>query len=158
MRLIPFTIFGLFFAEIAVLIWVGGKIGILSVILLLILGVFVGGAMIRASGANALAVIRGSAWDSKHVSNQAAKGLLLCLSGILLILPGFLSDIAGFALLLPPVRTRVSRFFEQHMTIVSSRYPPRPGRPGPVIEGEAIEIETDGELPPKNDNPSPWRQ
>jgi UPF0716 protein FxsA len=147
LRFFPITFLALCFAEIAVLIWVGGRIGVFSVLLLLILALVAGAALIRSSGANAMALMRGQAWSSRQVSEQAAKGLLMGMAGLLLIVPGFLSDIAGLALLLPPVRNRVARFLERHVGVVktgSAR--PYPGG-GPVIEGEAIEVEPERDGP-----------
>lgn len=147
MRFFPITFLALCFAEIAVLIWVGSRIGVFSVLLLLFLGIVAGAALIRASGANAMALMRGQPWSSRQVSEQAAKGLLMGIAGLLLIVPGFLSDIAGLALLLPPVRNRMTRFFERHVSVVKTGSPrPYPGG-GPVIEGEAIEVQPDQDGP-----------
>ncbi|NJM28878.1 MAG: FxsA family protein [Rhizobiales bacterium] len=63
------------------------------------------------------------------------------MAGLLLIVPGFLSDIAGLALLLlPPVRSRVARFLERHVTVVKPGSTRTYPGGGPVIEGEAIEV------------------
>jgi UPF0716 protein FxsA len=141
LRFFSITFLALCFAEIAVLIWVGSRIGVFSALLLLILAIVAGAALIRSSGANAMALMRGRAWSSRAVSEQAATGLLMGVAGLLLIVPGFLSDAAGLALLLPPVRNRVARFLERHVTVAQpGPAGPYPGE-GPVIEGEAIEIE-----------------
>lgn len=141
MRFFPIAVLALGFAEIAIMITVGSRIGVFSVLLLLILGVLAGASLIRASGANVMTLIRGQAWSSREVSEQAARGLLMGIAGLLLIIPGFLSDIAGLALLAPPVRNMTARFLERHVSVVrTSSSRPHPGG-GPVIEGEAIEVE-----------------
>jgi UPF0716 protein FxsA len=136
LRYIPFAVLALGIAELAVMISVGARIGTFAVILLLIAGIVAGSSLIRASGTNLAELMRGRGLSTRQVSENAAKGLTLALAGVLLILPGFLSDFAAGVILLPPVRTRVADFLEKHVNIVK-----RDASPGPVIEGEAVEIE-----------------
>ncbi|TNF34100.1 MAG: FxsA family protein, partial [Gammaproteobacteria bacterium] len=79
---------------------------------------------------------------------------MLALGGLLLILPGFLSDVLGILLLLPWLRRKVaSRWLERVMPVGSSAQQ-RPGHVGDdgVIEGEFIVIrdrDDDRPLPPR---------
>jgi UPF0716 protein FxsA len=141
LRYIPLAILALGIAELAVMISVGARIGVLAVILLLIAGIVAGSSLFRASGANLAELMRGRGLSTRQVSENAAKGLTLALAGVLLIVPGFLSDIAAGVMLLPPVRARVANFLEKHVNIVR-----RDASPGPVIEGEAVEVETPDRL------------
>ena len=60
-------------------------------------------------------------------------GALLLIAGLMLLLPGFITDALGFLLLIPPLRRRLILRFVRAVPVH-----PRPGQgPGPrVIEGE----------------------
>ena len=77
------------------------------------------------------------------VSGGAAKSVLWALAGLLLIIPGIISDFIALALLLPAVRQRVARFFETHVTGDFTVH-----RGGTVIDVEAVEIEETPKLKP----------
>ena len=135
-RHFPILILALLFADLASLIWLGGFLGVLPVLALVILDILAGSALIRRSGTNIFTLLNTPAGDKKTVSGGAAKSLLGALAGLLLILPGIVSDFIALALLLPWVRRRVARFLE---TRISRDFTVRRG--GPVIDVEAVEIE-----------------
>ena len=58
---------------------------------------------------------------------QLVDGMLGALGAVLLILPGFLTDIAGLVLLAPSVRQTVARRFGLSMDVPLARPPRRPG-------------------------------
>ncbi len=135
-RHFPILIPALLFADLASLIWLGRFVGVLPVLALVILGIFAGSALIRRSGTNIFAMLNTPASDKKTVSGGAAKSLLGALAGLLLIIPGIVSDFIALTLLLPWVRKRVAGFFETHISGNSAVH-----RGGPVIDVEAVEIE-----------------
>jgi UPF0716 protein FxsA len=135
-RHFPILIPALLFADLASLIWLGRFVGVLPVLALVILGIFAGSALIRRSGTNIFAMLNTPASDKKTVSGGAAKSLLGALAGLLLIIPGIVSDFIALTLLLPWVRKRVAGFFETHISGNSTVH-----RGGPVIDVEAVEIE-----------------
>jgi UPF0716 protein FxsA len=135
-RHFPILIPALLFADLASLIWLGRFVGVLPVLALVILGIFAGSALIRRSGTNIFAMLNTPARDKKTVSGGAAKSLLEALAGLLLIIPGIVSDFIALTLLLPWVRKRVAGFFETHISGNSAVH-----RGGPVIDVEAVEIE-----------------
>lgn len=135
-------------AEIATLVAAGRVIGVLGVILLLILGGMTGMSLIRQSGLSIMMLGR-SGLNARMASEQAATGLTAFAAGLLFLMPGFLSDMAGLMLLLPPVRSRLSGWLERHMVVHPTASPP--GAPGPIIEGEGVEVVHEGEiLPPSH--------
>jgi UPF0716 protein FxsA len=148
-RHFPILILALLFADLASLIWLGRFVGVLPVMALVVLGILAGGALIRRSGANIFTMLNTPASDKKTVSGGAAKSVLGALAGLLLIIPGIISDFIALALLLPAVRRRVARFFE---TRVSGDFTVH--RSGTVIDVEAVEIEETPKLkptPPRED-------
>ena len=146
----PIIVLGLLFADLASLIWLGGLVGILSVLALIILDIMIGSALIRRSGTNIFSVMSAPASDKKAVSGGAAESLLGAIAGLLFIIPGIISDFIALALLLPWARQRVARFFETHMPGEFAFYN-RSSNRGAVIDVEAVEIE---EPPKLGSNPS----
>ena len=142
-RHFPILILALLFADLASLIWLGRFVGVLPVLGLVVLGLLAGSALIRRSGANIFTMLNTPASDKKTVSGGAAKSVLGALAGLLLIIPGIVSDFIALALLLPAVRRRVARFFETH---VSGDFTVHRG--GTVIDVEAVEIEETPRLKP----------
>lgn len=90
--------------ELVVMIQVGAKIGAWSVIGLLFLSAFAGVTLIRWQGFFTLAKARSQLAQGQLPAKAIGHGLLLTLAGVLLIIPGFISDLVGLLLLLPPVR------------------------------------------------------
>ena len=108
MSLLKWALFGLLmlpFAEIAVFVVVGLKIGFLAALALMILTSLAGMAVIRHAGKGEVARLR-TALGERTVSRVEldGPGLLTVLAGFLLVLPGFLTDIVGVFLLLPASR------------------------------------------------------
>jgi UPF0716 protein FxsA len=103
-RLLPFLPLAWFVLEVIVLVEVGRAVGALAVVALLFVAAILGGLLLRhvgtsvvagmlvrdAAGRPAIERLRSAGW-------QAAAGLLL-------ILPGFASDVVALLLFLPPVR------------------------------------------------------
>jgi UPF0716 protein FxsA len=135
-RHFPVLILVLLFADLASLIWLGRFVGVLPVLALVILGIFAGSTLIRQSGTNIFSMLNTPASDKKTVSGGAAKSLLWAIAGLLLIIPGIVSDFIALTLFLPWARKRVAGFFETH---ISGDFTVRRG--SPVIDVEAVEID-----------------
>ena len=106
-------------AEIAVLIEVGGWLGVGPTLALIILTAVVGAWMLRRQG---IAVLR-RAQQQMHQGTvplvEVFEGFCLVIAGALLLTPGFLTDAVGALLLLPPMRAflyrRVQRRLEEQV-------------------------------------------
>lgn len=101
-------VFGIFafymLAEIAGFILVGSWIGLGWTLLLIILAAVLGAAVIRGQGAGAMTDLRG---QRRNPAGLLADRILVVLAGVLLILPGFISDLVGLVLLIPPLRALI---------------------------------------------------
>jgi UPF0716 protein FxsA len=95
------------FAELYVLIRVGQVIGALPTIALLIVVSVVGAWLVKREGFATLARARARMDAGEVPGREMVDGLLILFAGALLITPGFLSDVIGVLLLLPPVRAVV---------------------------------------------------
>ena len=90
--------------ELALLIRVGGLLG-LGPTLLLVLGTGAAGAWLaRREGLRAWLAVRDELAGSQLPGESLVHALLILVAGVVLITPGVLTDIAGILLLLPPVR------------------------------------------------------
>ena len=118
-----FAIFiGVPFAEIYVLLQVGHVIGILNTLALLILVSMVGAWLAKREGLGVLRRMQDSVNAGRVPGAELIDGFLVLLAAALMITPGFLTDIVGIFLLLPPVRAGVRhslrRYFVHRIEIL----------------------------------------
>jgi UPF0716 protein FxsA len=99
--------------EIAVIIKVGAAIGVLNTIGLLILSSIVGSWLMKREGLGVLRRIQESMAAGRVPGKELVDAFLILFGGALMLAPGFLTDIAGMALLLPPVRAGVRRLLRR---------------------------------------------
>lgn len=91
-------------AELALLVWVGRWMGILPTVALVVTTGILGAALARHQGLAALAGFRAALDAGQLPHRELAEGVLILVAGAVLLTPGLLTDIAGFLLLVPPVR------------------------------------------------------
>jgi UPF0716 protein FxsA len=83
------------------------------------------------------------------------EGLVLLVTGVLLLLPGFVTDAAGFLFLVPPVRRAALGALLRRMRVTTTtRTGPRDRRES-VIEGEWRRETEEGERIGRDDRGSP---
>ena len=119
--------------ELYLLIQVGSEIGALPTIALSILTAAIGTVLVRVQGFSVLLRVRDMLDRGDVPAIEVLDGALLLIAGLMLLLPGFITDALGFLLLIPPLRRRLILRFVRVVPVH-----PRPGQgPGPrVIEGE----------------------
>lgn len=91
-------------AEMWLLIEVGGRIGALPTIGLVLLTAMIGLALLRQQGASTLARANQRMQSGGIPAQEMAEGLFLAVGGALLLTPGFITDVVGFACLIPGLR------------------------------------------------------
>jgi UPF0716 protein FxsA len=92
------------FAELYVLIQVGHVIGALPTIGVLVLVSVVGAWLVKREGFVVLDRARTRIDMGEVPGRELVDGVLILFAGALLVSPGFLTDVVGVLLLLPPVR------------------------------------------------------
>ncbi|MFY0409496.1 FxsA family protein [Solicola sp. PLA-1-18] len=95
--------------ELVVLIAVGQQIGLLATLGLLAAGVVVGWLVVRREGARALGAVREAARSGGRPDTDLSDRALVFVSGLLIMTPGFVTDVLGLLLWLPPVRRLMRR-------------------------------------------------
>ncbi|MGR7922347.1 FxsA family protein [Zobellella denitrificans] len=102
---------GAILLEIFVFIEVGSAIGAWSTLALIVLTAVVGISLVRIQGIQTLMEAQHKINRGEPPAREMVSGMMLALSGVLLLLPGFVSDLAGLLLLLPPVRVALAERF-----------------------------------------------
>ena len=151
---IPFKALFLVFllAEIAAFILVGGALGVLPTLGLVLAAMLGGAILLRWTGVATLARMRSELAAGGRPAPAAAEGALLAVAALLIMLPGFLSDLAGLALLVPAVRRGIGRSITRRFAPFV-RWTSAEGRAGhPVIELDRSEYDR------KAAADSPWRR
>ena len=125
--------------EIALFIQSAHWIGILPTIALAIGAGILGMALLRRQGLAVLLRTRAQMDRGEMPVGEVFDGVCLALAGVLLVLPGFLSDFVALALLLPPVRLALRGLLLARMAVHGA-----PVHSGPqVIEAEYKVVDRD---------------
>lgn len=93
--------------EYALLVWISQQIGFLLTLGLVLASGAIGAWLVRKQGLIAWARILDSARRDQPFGDAMFDGALIVFAGVLLITPGVLTDIIGFALLFPDLRAWV---------------------------------------------------
>ncbi|MFF5856727.1 FxsA family membrane protein [Streptomyces sp. NPDC012751] len=147
-RYLPLGIAAWLVLEIWLLTLVAGAAGGPTVFLLLVAGVVGGSVVIKRAGRRAFRSLNEAVRQGGSPARGGGNGLMM-LGGLLLIIPGLVSDVAGLLLLLPPVQKAVGRFAESALERSLRKVAPgslgdvfqqaRMHRPdGKVVQGEVI--------------------
>jgi UPF0716 protein FxsA len=131
-------------AELYVIIKVGGVIGVLPTLALLLADAVLGSMLLRHQGRAAWIRFNRALAEGRLPHKEVFDGVLVIIGGTLLLTPGFLTDILGLILLIPPTRALVrgmsARWVRRRMamgggaTIFTFGTGPRP-RPRPAPGG-----------------------
>jgi UPF0716 protein FxsA len=118
-------------AELFVIVEVGRAIGALDTIFLLLFVSLVGVALMRRVGLGVWRRAQSRVQAGQVPGREMVDGVLVLAGGALLAVPGFISDVLGLLLFLPPIRAIVRRIalgrIRRHTSVM-------------VIEGRAREV------------------
>jgi UPF0716 protein FxsA len=141
--------------EMYLLIKVGGYIGAWPTIGLVMLTAVIGVALLRVQGLSTLTRGMGRLEGGELPAREMAEGILLAVAGALLITPGFFTDAAGFALLVPPIRGAMARRMLARVVMVGPGGPGGPygpgGTGGPYRGDDGRGVVIEGEFEPRDD-------
>src|SRR3954454_24703356 len=136
-------------AELAILIQVGQLIGVWWTIALLIADAVLGSLLARSQGRATWRRFNLALQSGRAPAREVLDGVLVLFGGALLLTPGFLSDILGLFLLLPPtrafVRALLVRRFAGRMVASVTRGPgpARGARQSYDVDGTATDAPVD---------------
>lgn len=142
-------------AEVGVFIEVGGLLGLWPTLALCLLTAAIGTLCIRYQGFNLINRARAQLDAGEAPVFEVVSGVCLVIAGVLLLVPGFVTDAVGFLLLLPPFRRFLfDKVIEPRMTVIAEAQAAKSGQSSPpprpsVIDGEFEEVsDVKGEMPP----------
>ena len=96
--------------ELAILIYIGTLIGALNTILIVVITGLTGAFLARRQGIATFSRIRSNLEQGILPSGDLFQAVLILIGGLLLLTPGLITDLAGFALLIPKSRNVVTRW------------------------------------------------
>ncbi|HEX2154947.1 MAG TPA: FxsA family protein [Acidimicrobiia bacterium] len=108
-RLLLFV--GIPLLEMALLIWVGRQIGVGATLLIIVLTGVAGATMVKRQGLATWRSAQSRLAQGRFPSDEIIHGAMLLAAGIMLMTPGFLSDLTGLILLVPSARNWLRRRF-----------------------------------------------
>ncbi|MBV9163131.1 MAG: FxsA family protein [Pseudonocardiales bacterium] len=121
--------------ELTVLVAVGRVIGVLATIGLLVLASLFGVALLRRESARTLGAFVEALRTRKLPHRELLDGMLIAAAGVLIVVPGFVSDVLGLLLLLAPTRALIRRrILRSAARRAAVRF-----APGAVVEGEVVD-------------------
>lgn len=146
--LLPLFFLLLPLAEIAGFVLVGQRIGVAATLGLVLLSAVAGVVLIRLQGLGALARLRQAAAEGGEPGKALLDTAMIVLAGVLLLIPGFITDVIGLLLFLPPFRHWLWRRIRRNFVVVDISAGPRRSPPddGPqrIIELGEDEFSRDG--------------
>jgi UPF0716 protein FxsA len=125
--------------ELYFLIQVGSEIGAFSTIFLTVFTALLGGWMVRKQGFSTIMRVRETMERGEVPALEMMEGSVLLVCGVLLLLPGFITDAVGFIFLIPPLRRWL---LSAGLKGAGIMHPVKPGRSAQpqdakrIIEGE----------------------
>lgn len=116
--------------ELGLLIEIGGRIGTPTTIMLIIVTGMVGASLARWQGLGVIGRIQSEMTQGELPAGSLVDGVVILLASALLVTPGVLTDVFGFACLVPAFRSvlkemaqrRFGRMVEEQQVRVSMRF------------------------------------
>ncbi|NNJ91488.1 MAG: FxsA family protein [Gammaproteobacteria bacterium] len=90
--------------ELYFMLEVGEVFGAFNTVFLVVLTAVIGGVMVRQQGFSTMMRMRETAAKGETPALEMIESGVLLLCGVMLLLPGFITDTLGFLLLIPPLR------------------------------------------------------
>ena len=96
--------------EIYLFIQIGGQIGAFNTILIILITAVVGIYFVRLQGLNTLRSGVAQLYNNQIPIYEMMSGAALAFAALLLIIPGFATDVIGFLLILPITRSLIFKY------------------------------------------------
>jgi UPF0716 protein FxsA len=140
--------------EIALFVQIGGAIGLWGTLAIVIASGILGVNLLRAEKYRAFSDVQSALSRNADAATPLAHGAMRMIAGILLIVPGFLTDIFGLLLLIPGLRSAALRRVIGNAVWVRASQKSN-ARRDDVIDGEYEVYEPERPINPHNNLPNP---
>ena len=125
------------FAEIYLLLQVGSIIGALPTIFLVVFTAVLGAWLLRQQGFATFRQFQENLAQGVIPAYEMIEGPIILLGGILLLTPGFITDILGFACLIRPLRKKIAQYvIEHHLIQAGGTFQQERAAEKNILEGE----------------------
>jgi UPF0716 protein FxsA len=117
-------------AELFVAIKVAEAIGVLLTVILLLASWPIGMWLTKAEGRAAWRRLSAAVTAGRPPGHEVIDGALVLAGGLLLMVPGFITDVIGLVLLAPTrklARTAIARNFQSRLVVAATRFSREPG-------------------------------
>ena len=104
-------------AEIWLIIEIGGLIGVWPTIAILLADSLLGAVLLNRQGRTAWRRFKQALTEHRVPHREVLDGVLIVFGGALLLTPGFLTDVVGFILLIPPTRSLVRGVLTRYISL-----------------------------------------
>jgi UPF0716 protein FxsA len=131
-------------AELYVILKVGDAIGVVWTILLLAADSLLGSLLLRSQGRSVWRRFNAAIAEGRMPHREVIDGVMIVFGGAFLITPGFITDVVGLLLLLPPTRALIRRVVARRL---GRRLELRVARSGPGFDVQGTATEYDA--PPR---------
>jgi UPF0716 protein FxsA len=122
--------------EIAFFVVIGNAIGLWPTLLGVLATAIIGSVILRYQGMAILTEIRETTARGLLPARAIVDGMMVAVAGVLLLTPGYFTDILGILLLIPPVRAALYAFLRSRIAVWSPMTgtggPSRPSEPGTI--------------------------
>ncbi len=102
------------FVELVLLVKVAGAFGPLTAVGLCLLTAVIGGTIARRQGRLTLQRVNAEAMAGRVPATEILEGVILVVAGVMLLVPGFVTDALGFLLLAPGARRSGAESLKRH--------------------------------------------
>lgn len=103
--------------EISVLIRVGEVLGVWTTVALCLFTAVVGASLVRSQGISTLMDVQQKLARGEAPGQEIVEGMMLAMAGVLLVIPGFVTDFIGLLLLTPFTRKPVAAYVFKRMKL-----------------------------------------
>lgn len=125
--------------EIALFVVIGNAIGLWPTLAGVLVTALIGSVVLRYQGLALIGEIRGTMARGMLPARALAEAMMVAVAGVLLLTPGYFTDLMGLVLLVPPIRSAIYSFLGSRIRVVSGA----PGYRGPGGGSPTIDLDGD---------------
>jgi len=129
--------------EIAFFIVIGNAIGLWPTLVGVVATAVIGSLVLRWQGFQLMSEIRSTMGQGRLPARALADAMMVFIAGLMLLLPGYFSDLIGILLLVPPVRTLIYRTLASRVQVVTPTASGSYGFGPRQVEDDTIELGDD---------------
>lgn len=129
--------------EIAFFVLIGQAVGLLPTLAGVLVTALIGALVLRVQGLSLIAEIRATMGQGQLPARALAEAMMVGIAGLLLLLPGYFSDLLGILLLIPPLRAALYTFLKSRLVVVASTQSGQTWRDGRLGGDGTVDLDPD---------------